>query len=70
MLADAAAEVAAVEGETARKEAALVRATTEASLSKTAPPAKATKNSNDGGDSAAANREIREPSERVHNANT
>jgi hypothetical protein len=70
-LANAAAEVEAAEGGTARKEAALVRAATAASLSKSAPPATATKSSNDGGDLAAANCEIREPSERVmHNANT
>jgi hypothetical protein len=69
-LADAAAEVEAVEGETARKEAALLRAATAASLSNSAPPATATKNSNDGGDAAVANCEIREPSGRViHNAN-
>ncbi len=64
-LADAAAEVEAAEVGTARNEAALVRVATAASLSKTAPPAKATKNSNDGGDSAEANCEIREPSERL-----
>jgi hypothetical protein len=69
-LADAAAEVEAAEGGTARREAALLRAALRQSAPPAkAPPAKATKNSNDGGDSAAANCEIREPSERVHNAN-
>ncbi len=69
-LADAAAEVEAAEGGTACREAALVLATTAGSLSKSAPPAKAPKNSNDGGYSAAANYEIREPSDRiVHNEN-
>jgi hypothetical protein len=74
-LADAAAEVEAAEGETARKEAALLRA----ALRQSAPPAKASKNSNDGkasknsndgGDSEEADCEIREPSGRVaQNAN-
>jgi hypothetical protein len=64
-LADAAAEVAAAEGDITRKEEALVRVATEASLSKTGPPAKATKNSNVGGDSPEANCEIREPSGRI-----
>ena len=39
-LSDAAAEVAAAEGDITRKEEARVRVATEASLSKTAPPAK------------------------------
>ncbi len=47
-----------------------MRAGTEASLRKAAPPAKETKHSNDGGDSAEANCQIREPSGRVvQNAN-
>ncbi len=63
-LADAAAEVEAAQGETVRKEAALLRA----ALKQSAPPAKASKNSNDGkagknsndgGDSAEADCEIR-----------
>ncbi len=64
-LADAAAEVAAAEGDITRKEEALMRVATEASLSKTAHPAKATKTLNGGGDSPVANCEIREPSGRI-----
>ncbi len=68
--ADAAAEVEAAEGDTARKEAALLRAAAAASVRQSAPPAKAPEISNEGGDSAVANNRISLPSERlVHNAN-
>jgi hypothetical protein len=69
VISDAASEVKAAEGDTARREATLVSAAAAASVRQPAPPAKANKNSNDGGDSAVANCEISEPSEQVHNAN-
>ncbi len=47
-----------------------MRAATASSLNKSAPPAKAPRISNDGGDSSSANHAIRESSERSsHNEN-